>query len=215
MSFSSAERLLGWIRHDPGAVSVTQVRGWVRRHGQVIRQAEQAECAALLQRLDPADGTGQALGGLQAQLAPASEPWRDRGAGAPDCLRLRQEQLVWIDHNLRWRDQWQECYISNSPAVLALSSDADWEMMVGGTYTAYYAAMIREHMRLYGTTEEQFAHVAVKNRHNAQFNPIAQKPMALSIDDVMASLPIAEPYKLLDCSLLSDGAAGIYRTWRR
>ncbi len=91
----------------------------------------------------------------------------------------------------------------------ALSSDADWEMMVGGTYTAYYAAMIREHMRLYGTTEEQFAHIAVKNRHNAQFNPIAQKPMDITLDVVMASVPIAEPYKLLDCSLLSDGAAAM------
>ncbi|VAX08985.1 3-ketoacyl-CoA thiolase, partial [hydrothermal vent metagenome] len=91
----------------------------------------------------------------------------------------------------------------------ALSSDADWEMMVGGTYTAYYAAMIREHMRLYGTTEAQFAQVAVKNRRNAQFNPIAQKPMDLTVEDVLNSTPIAEPYKLLDCSLLSDGAAAV------
>ncbi len=98
----------------------------------------------------------------------------------------------------------------------ALSSDTDWEMMVGGTYTAYYAAMIREHMRLYGTTERQFAHVAVKNRRNAQYNPIAQRPMCLTIDDVLNSPPIAEPYKLLDCSLLSDGAAALIlatETW--
>ncbi|MEM7797710.1 MAG: thiolase domain-containing protein [Chloroflexota bacterium] len=91
----------------------------------------------------------------------------------------------------------------------SLSSDADWEMMVGGTYTAYYAAMIREHMRLYGTTEAQFAAIAVKNRLNARSNPIAQKPMTLTIDEVMASTPIAEPYKLLDCSLLSDGAGAL------
>lgn len=91
----------------------------------------------------------------------------------------------------------------------ALSSDVDWDMMVGGTYTAYYAAMIREHMRHYGTTERQFAHIAVKNRRNAQYNPIAQKPMNLTVEDVLASPPIAEPYKLLDCSLLSDGAAAI------
>jgi acetyl-CoA C-acetyltransferase len=91
--------------------------------------------------------------------------------------------------------------------LFALSADADWEMMIGGTYTAFYAAMIRAHMKQYGTTEEQCAHVAVRNRHNAQFNPIAQKGMDISIDDVMQSIPIAEPYKLLDCSLLSDGAA--------
>lgn len=91
----------------------------------------------------------------------------------------------------------------------SLSSDADWEMMVGGTYTAFYAAMIREHMRLYGTKEEHFAAIAVKNRLNARSNPIAQKPMDLSVSDVMGSMPIAEPYKLLDCSLLSDGAGAI------
>lgn len=76
MSFGSAERLLGWMTHDPQAVSQTQVRRWVRRHGQIIRQAEQAECATLLQRLDPAAGSGQALDGWQAQLASVSEPRR-------------------------------------------------------------------------------------------------------------------------------------------
>ncbi len=93
--------------------------------------------------------------------------------------------------------------------LFALSSDADWEMMVGGTYTGYYAVMMREHMRLYGTTERQFAHIAVKNRRNAKNNPIAQKPMEITVDDVLASRPVAEPYKLLDCSLLSDGAAAL------
>ncbi len=93
--------------------------------------------------------------------------------------------------------------------LFALSADVDWEMMIGGTYTSFYAAMIRAHMAVFGTTERQFAHVAVRNRRNAGFNPIAQKPMDISVDDVLASLPIAEPYKLLDCSLLSDGAACI------
>jgi acetyl-CoA C-acetyltransferase len=33
--------------------------------------------------------------------------------------------------------------------------------------------------------------------------------MELTVEDVLASRPVAEPYKLLDCSLLSDGAAAI------
>lgn len=94
--------------------------------------------------------------------------------------------------------------------LLSLSSDADWEMLVGGTYTAYYAAMIREHMRRYGTTEAQCARVAVKNRRNAALNPYAQAPMPdITVDQVLASPAIALPYKLLDCSLLSDGAAAM------
>ncbi len=102
--------------------------------------------------------------------------------------------------------------------LFALSADVDWEFMIGGTYTGFYAAMIRAHMAAFGTTEEQFAHVAVRNRRNAGFNPIAQKPMDITVDDVLASLPIAEPYKLLDCSLLSDGAACVLlatKDWAR
>ncbi|MCB9457061.1 MAG: thiolase family protein [Anaerolineaceae bacterium] len=93
--------------------------------------------------------------------------------------------------------------------LFALSADVDWEMMVGGTYTAFYAAMMRVHMEQYGTKREQFAHVAVRNRRNAAANPFAQRPMDISIDDVLNSRPIAEPYTLLDCSLLSDGAAAL------
>ena len=42
--------------------------------------------------------------------------------------------------------------------------------------------------------------------------------MDISVADVMASIPIAEPYKLLDCSLLSDGAAAMIistESWAR
>lgn len=93
--------------------------------------------------------------------------------------------------------------------LFALSADVDWEMMVGGTYTAFYAAMMNAHMKQYGTKREHFAHVAVRNRRNAMGNPYAQKPIDITIDDVLSSRPIAEPYTLFDCSLLSDGAAAI------
>jgi acetyl-CoA C-acetyltransferase len=90
-----------------------------------------------------------------------------------------------------------------------MSSDTDWEMPVGGHFTAYYALVMREHMRRYGTTEEQMALVSVKNHGNARFHPLAQKPMDINIEDVMNSSLVASPFKLLDCSLLSDGAAAV------
>ncbi|MCB9450968.1 MAG: thiolase domain-containing protein [Anaerolineaceae bacterium] len=93
--------------------------------------------------------------------------------------------------------------------LFALSADVDWEMMVGGTYTAFYAAMMRTHMEKYGTRREHFAHVAVRNRRNAAANPFAQRPMDITVAEVLNSRPVAEPYTLLDCSLLSDGAAAI------
>ena len=68
LPFGTAERLLGWMTHDPETMSETQLRRWVCRHGQFIRQAEQAEVAALQQRAD--------LSGLKAQLGQAGSPRR-------------------------------------------------------------------------------------------------------------------------------------------
>ena len=68
LPFGTAERLLGWMTHDPETLSETQLRRWVCRHGQLIRQAEQAEVAALQQRPD--------LAGLKAQLCQADPPRR-------------------------------------------------------------------------------------------------------------------------------------------
>lgn len=68
LPFGTAERLLGWMAHDPEVMSETQLRRLVCVHGQVIRQAEQSEVEALQQRAD--------LSGLQAQLCAPEEPRR-------------------------------------------------------------------------------------------------------------------------------------------
>lgn len=93
--------------------------------------------------------------------------------------------------------------------VYALSGDVDFEMAAGGYFTAYYALMMQEHMRRYGTREEQAALVSVKNHRNAMSNPMACMPMTLTVEQVMASPPVASPYKRLDCSVLADGAAAL------
>jgi acetyl-CoA C-acetyltransferase len=140
---------------------------------------------------------------------------RVEGGGATGALALRTAfayvKSGLCDSIILYGGEMNGKSVSSATAqqLFALSSDAEWEMMVGGSYTAYYAAMIREHMRLYGTTARQCAHIAVKNRANAHFNPLAQRPMTITIEDVLASQPVAEPYRLLDCSLLSDGAAAL------
>ena len=93
--------------------------------------------------------------------------------------------------------------------LFALSSDADWEAPLGGNFTGYYALIMREHMRHHDITEAQMARVSVKNHGNARYHPLAQKPMELTVEQVLASPSIAPPFKLLDCSLLSDGAAAL------
>jgi acetyl-CoA C-acetyltransferase len=94
---------------------------------------------------------------------------------------------------------------------IALASDTDFDFPVGGYYTGYYAAMAARHMYLYGETEEDFAKIAVKNRNNTLDNPYSQWNSAygkkITVDDVLESRLIAWPLKILDCCLISDGAA--------
>lgn len=98
--------------------------------------------------------------------------------------------------------------------IYGLSFDAEMEGLAGVTATVLYALSIQDHMSRYGTTSRQLAAVSVKNHGNAQFNPDAHKPMTLTVDDVLASPMVSHPYRVLDCSLISDGAAALVMTTR-
>ncbi|MBI4971872.1 MAG: thiolase domain-containing protein [Candidatus Omnitrophica bacterium] len=91
--------------------------------------------------------------------------------------------------------------------LIALASDTNFDYPLGGFYTGYYAMMVVRHMHEFGTTVEQMAKVSVKNHTNALHNPYAQKPMMISVQDVLESPMVAYPLKRLDICLMSDGAA--------
>ena len=94
-------------------------------------------------------------------------------------------------------------------SLYGMSFDAEIEGFAGATPVALYALSMRMHMARHGTTPEQCAAVAVVNRANACANPLAHKPMRIEIADVLSSPMVASPYRRLDCSLLSDGAAAV------
>lgn len=75
-----------------------------------------------------------------------------------------------------------------------------------------FAMFARAHMVQYGTTHEQFGHVAVGQRANAVKNPRALKRDPITLDDYLASRWIAEPFRLLDCCLETDGACAVVVT---
>jgi len=72
-----------------------------------------------------------------------------------------------------------------------------------------YAPMARRHMATYGTRSEDFAHIAVTMRQHAIGHPNALMKKPITIADHQASRMIAEPFRLLDCSLESSGAAAV------
>ena len=62
-------------------------------------------------------------------------------------------------------------------------------------------------MREYGTTVEDMAAIAVKNRALAVNNPNAMFNKPISLEDVLNSRRLVDPIKLLDCGALCSGAA--------
>ncbi len=75
-----------------------------------------------------------------------------------------------------------------------------------------YAMAARRHMQKYGTTSEQFGAVAVQQRQWATMNPMAQFRDPITLEDHQASRWIADPLRLLDCCLVSNGGIAVIVT---
>lgn len=90
-----------------------------------------------------------------------------------------------------------------------LPDDEDLEGALGLVMAAQYAMRFKLHRDRFGTTREQLARISVKNHRNSVHNPNSQYRKQLTVEDVLASRPIAEPLNLLDCCPIGDGAAAV------
>src|SRR6202012_1211980 len=90
---------------------------------------------------------------------------------------------------------------------VAGAGDMPGEVRAGATFPALFAMIARRHMYQYGTTREQLAAVAVKNHGNGAKNPYAHMRKVVTMEQVLAGKPVADPLTVYDCSLVSDGAA--------
>ena len=76
----------------------------------------------------------------------------------------------------------------------------------------HYGLAARRHMHEYGTTSRQFGAIAVACRRHASLNPNAQMRTPITIEDHQNSRMIADPFHLLDCSLVSVGEGAVIVT---
>lgn len=92
--------------------------------------------------------------------------------------------------------------------VLPLERE-DWEVNQGMVMPALYAMRARRYMHEYGLTREQLSQVSVKAHDHGALNPNAQIRKRVSLDEVMASRPVADPFTLWHCCPTGDGAAAV------
>ena len=118
------------------------------------------------------------------------------------------------------------CVHADAPLVQDLSARAAYEnaahirtgwrglLAAGGVVGAnhMYAMAARRHMLRYGTTNDQLGAIAVAQRDWATMNPRAQFRDPITIEDYHASRWIAEPFRLLDCCVVSNGGIAVIVT---
>jgi acetyl-CoA acetyltransferase len=101
--------------------------------------------------------------------------------------------------------------MSRDGAVAALANFGHpaFEVPWGMSIPAAYGLVAQRYMHEYGTRPEHLAAIAVEQRRHATLHPNAQMRDPITIEDVLRSRLIADPLRLLDCCLISDGGAAL------
>src|SRR5271167_4642293 len=77
-----------------------------------------------------------------------------------------------------------------------------------GPPTLFTIPVLR-YMKTYGLTQKQLAMVSVVQREWAAKNPRATFKTPITVEDVLNSRMIADPFRLLQCRLVTDGGGAL------
>lgn len=128
--------------------------------------------------------------------------------GAEKMLTPDKERNLSVFHGA-WDVHEVESVMSNLHLLSGNMSAPDSEE-ASGPYSVFmdvYAALAKQHMRLFGTTQRQFAAVASKNHRHSSFNPLSQYQRSMTVEEVLAARKVAWPLTVPMCAPVSDGAA--------
>nr|MDO8097889.1 thiolase domain-containing protein [Candidatus Njordarchaeota archaeon] len=113
---------------------------------------------------------------------------------------------------LSW-EKMSEVSYEQSLDFLGRNLDLDFEYYpVGVTLPTVHGMMAQLHMKKFGTSREQIAKIAVKNRKNALNNPFVDFGKKMAVKDILISKPLFSPLRELDFAPASDGAAVLIMT---
>ncbi len=93
--------------------------------------------------------------------------------------------------------------------------ETDLDPNLGMVMPALYAMRARRYMQETGATRVHLAKVAVKAHEGGQLNPYAQFRNPVTVEEVLASRMVADPFSLLMCCPTGDGAAAAVVTTKK
>ena len=121
-------------------------------------------------------------------------------SGMADIVMVAGEKL--------YTPQKWEIFYSNLASI-----DHDWDAPHGlGLPPPFFSLVAKEHMKRYGTTEEQLAKISVVNYNFGSDNPKAQFQKKLTMEEALNAPYVVAPLRLYDCCPITDGAAAVIVT---
>jgi acetyl-CoA acetyltransferase len=89
------------------------------------------------------------------------------------------------------------------------SGQTELDTQLGRVAPASFALRAIRYMEEFGATPEQLAQVSVKNRRHSGLNPLSQFRDPITVEEVLGSPMIVDPFTRLMCCPNADGAAAV------
>ena len=109
----------------------------------------------------------------------------------------------------------EQMTVADSSKMLSIATGRQFperEGDMGFTPPALFALLARRHMEEFGTTRQQLAMIAVKNRKYGALNPDAQLTNPVTLEEALNDRMICDPLTLPQCCPRGDGAAAAILT---
>jgi len=103
--------------------------------------------------------------------------------------------------------------VTGLPTPMFTMANEEFELLYGGTAApTHYGLLARRYFHEYGATTDVLAGVAISERKHAALSSEAFRRDELTMDGYLKTKMVAEPLRVPDCAVITDGAAAFVVT---
>jgi acetyl-CoA acetyltransferase len=185
---------------DDAGISISEIDGVCIPDAKLALKAHNLECLSggtlRFQAISPLEG-------------PAGIAWGLRTAAQAVLDGFARVVVIYYGRNQRSQPQKLSPLAFHADDVFKASFEIPY-----GWYpqVAYMASAFNRHQHLYGTRVESLATVAVAMRSHSALHPRARRRGPYTVGDYYNSRVVSEPFRVADCSLVTDGAGALLLT---